>query len=74
MLKKAKIVNLSLNSPKNHAPSIHLIQNTVSNYLHTSIDKKQETLLNHCYRTIKMINDLKNKFPLNENKHQSKTS
>ena len=45
MLKKTKIVNLSLNSPKDHAPIIHIIQNTVSNYPHTSIDKKQETLL-----------------------------
>ena len=54
MLKKAKIVNISLNSPKQHSPTIHLAQSTAPNFLHTTL-KKTDSLLNHCYQVIKII-------------------
>ena len=63
MLKKAKKVNLSLKSPKQYSPTIHIAQNTVPNYFNTNI-KKPDCLLNHCYQAIKIITDGKNKLPL----------
>lgn len=55
VIKKAKIVNLSLNSPKQCSPSIHIPHASIPNFLHTT--KKHDSLLSHCYQAIKIIND-----------------
>jgi len=56
MLKKAKIVNISLSSPKNIAtPLIHVSQENDKEYLSRLNDSKMESILNNCIEAINLI-------------------
>lgn len=56
MLKKAKIVNISLNSPKNIVtPPIHLSREKDDEHLDILNDAKMELILNHCIEAINLI-------------------
>lgn len=72
VLKKAKIVNLSLNSP-NPPPNIHLSQESLPEASQTS-SLKQQQILNDCYEAIKIIATEKAKALAHEKKNIMKTT
>ena len=53
VLKKAKIVNISLNSPQRHSPTLHLSQPPPHDHLAPHLFK--EDLLAHAYEAVRLI-------------------
>lgn len=72
MYKKAKIVNLSLNSNKEQSPTIHLAHSHQQQQLQ-SAHLKQQALLHDCYQAIKTITTEKEKALNQDKKLVSKT-
>lgn len=74
VLTKAKIVNLSLNSPKkNPHPTIHFSQENPPEASQTN-SLRQQQILNDCYEAIKIIANEKTRALAHEKKHMMKTT
>ena len=67
MIKKARIVNLSLSSSKNYSPTIHYSHEHVNDFFLTQ-NQKQQHIMDKCYEAIKIIDDEKHKVTVNERK------
>jgi hypothetical protein len=60
MIKKAKIINISLNSPKHQSPTIHLAHSHSTELLQQS-SEKQAYIMDHAYEALKLIGHEKGK-------------
>lgn len=56
MLKKAKIINLSLNSPKNISPNpLHISTDPSDEQLHNYSELKRKQIIEDCFQAINII-------------------